>query len=511
MKKARFERTQESRERARRKLQSIQPKPETLERVSPEELKAIKEKDHPSVRRMGWFAGKTDYEAFGTGGYADPAGEYDMWAQAYRMLGGFIDCDHSWDGDNHHSGSGDQDQEEENEGGCSRWMMWAAYVNPNYQGNGYYEYFGDDNPPGVLDCHSPDTEWELLGVYRQEFYQFIEQISKHLWAIDEYEYVVALAGLAYMTGDECFQVGQDNSGNSIYASIAPKSYGNFEMALYTDDKCLCPDESTGKTYDSYGLTSDIDLGSNDGDDDNSYGDAVYWWQDAQEYTLTNLNEVYDTFKYCTTCIDYPTYQDGYFIGDYGTDDDDLINQCWKFHSHDSFTCDADCIALGHAQGSILSINYQGVTFGHTPSGFYSAYKDGDGDVQKAKGVESKWTRLAANAFLTLSFLVFVATFLAFAVARRSRQRERRSGKSRRLLDGERRSKSASRRKSSRREGDEADGVFRDKSSDRKKSSSSRSKSRSRSEGKSYKPPAEERKRRSSKSKSGSSRRHVDDF
>ena len=32
-----------------------------------------------------------------------------------------------------------------------------------------------------------------MGVYRQEFYQFIEQISKHLWAIDDYEYAVALA------------------------------------------------------------------------------------------------------------------------------------------------------------------------------------------------------------------------------------------------------------------------------------------------------------------------------
>jgi hypothetical protein len=32
-----------------------------------------------------------------------------------------------------------------------------------------------------LDCHAPDSSWVLLGVYRQEFYQFIEQISKHLW------------------------------------------------------------------------------------------------------------------------------------------------------------------------------------------------------------------------------------------------------------------------------------------------------------------------------------------
>jgi hypothetical protein len=68
----------------------------------------------------------------------------------------------------------------------------VQYVNPNYQGYEYKEYFGD-SPYSKLDCHASDTEWKLLGVYRQEFYQYIEQISKHLWAIDDYEYVVALA------------------------------------------------------------------------------------------------------------------------------------------------------------------------------------------------------------------------------------------------------------------------------------------------------------------------------
>ena len=59
-------------------------------------------------------------------------------------------------------------------------MMWAAYIDPNYAGGGYDEYFGD-NAEGTLDCHSPDTDWKLIGVYRQEFYQYVEQISKHLW------------------------------------------------------------------------------------------------------------------------------------------------------------------------------------------------------------------------------------------------------------------------------------------------------------------------------------------
>lgn len=55
------------------------------------------------------------------------------------------------------------------------------------------------------------------------------------------------------------------------------------------------------------------------------------------------------------CIN--SYQDGYFNGDYGTDEDDLINQCWKFYSHDTDHCTHECISLGHAQGTITQIKY----------------------------------------------------------------------------------------------------------------------------------------------------------
>lgn len=164
------------------------------------------------------------------------------------------------------------------------------------------------------------------------------------------------------------------------------------------------------------------LGSNDngyGDDD--VGSTLYgYWQSAQEYTLTLLNEVYDEYKYCTLCMDYPTYQDGYYIGDYGTDDDDLINQCWKFHSHDSYTCESECIALGDAQGSILSIDFNGVTYGQdwdgasevTSSNYKSDYAEGES--------ESKMDHFKANAWLTFNGVLFIATFLAFSVARSSR-------------------------------------------------------------------------------------------
>jgi hypothetical protein len=366
-------------------------------------------------------------------------------------------------------------------------------VNPNYQGGEYDEYYGDD-PQGVLDCHNPDTEWVLLGVYRQEFYQFIEQISKHLWAIDEYEYVVALAGLSYMTDEDCRQIGYDSSGNTLYAGVMPTAYGKFQMALYKDEYCITPDTSSGMTYDDFGMQSNIDLGSKDGaDDDNAYSWAYDWWYDTQEYTLTQLNDVYEEFKYCTSCVDYPTYQDGYFIGDDGTDDEDLINQCWKFYSHDSFTCEAECISLAHAQGSILQVKYGDITFGKTISGFYSGTVSSGSSGYSSVPQESAIQKLLANVALTASFLLFVATFLAFAVARRSRYRE--SSRSRRLLDDDDEGRSRKSRKSHK----TGDGVFRTSRSKSEGRKSSRSKGRSssnkslsskRASGSEYRPPRE---------------------
>lgn len=397
------------------------------------------------------------------------------------------------------------------------------YVDENYSGNEYSEYYGDD-AVGVLDCHDPDTSWVLLGIYRQDFYQFIEQISKHVWAVDEYDYVVALAGLKYMTKYDCWSTGDtDNNGNTIYAGVAPQPNGEFQMALYTDGGyCLNPNTNLGKNFDSYGFTSSIQMNNdkdknNDGDDannnDDAYGELSGYWSDAQEYTFTKLNEVYNPFRYCTSCVDYPTYQDGYFIGDDGTDDDDLINQCWKFYSHDTFVCDADCVAKAHAQGSILSINYNGQVFGSTPSSFYNNVYSAGSRSPKTHS-ETKMTRLMANVFVAFSFIVFVATFLAFAVARRSRQREKRSSRSRRLLDEDGKSRSSRRRKTP-----DGDGLFRSRSksesrrsSSRKSSSKSRSKSRSSrpvsSKDESYQPPRESSRRSSSRS---GSRRPLDDF
>mmetsp|Transcript_33226 Transcript_33226/g.38699 ORF Transcript_33226/g.38699 Transcript_33226/m.38699 type:complete len:595 (-) Transcript_33226:278-2062(-) len=485
--KLRAERIKERRANAKQILMEHQPEPGELQRMTPEDIKVVygnamksdpllEDENNKWMRNLG-----DNYEL------ADVGAEYDSWAQGYRMLGGFIDCDNHKDGGG--SGSGDG-----GDGACSRWMMWAAYVNPNYAGGGRNEYFGnkyydaygyETSSGSKLDCHSSNTEWELLGVYRQEFYQFIEQISKHLWAIDDYEYVVALAGLAYMTDDDCYYVGSNEYGNGVYAGVQPVYGGSFQMGLYSDAQCIVLDGDTAMTFDDFGLTSDLDLGSKD--DGSLSDDALYqlyqYWTSAQENTLELLNEVYSEYKYCTLCMDYPTYQDGYFIGDYGTDDDDLINQCWKFHSHDSFVCDASCMALGHYQGTITQIDYLGTTFGESWDGSSSSGADTTFDhVEKgytSSSAESKFEKFKANAFLTFSGIMFIATFLAFSVARGSRDPIDSSDKKRSLLSKEERraAKSVSSRRSSKSAKSKSSS---NKSSTGKSRSSSRSKSASKS-------------------------------
>lgn len=371
--------------------------------------------------------------------------EFDWWSQGYRLLGAFIDCDqlvYQY---------------------CSRWMMWAAYVNPNYEGGGFSEYYpnaqsGEEVDYSeyneILDCHQGDTQWELLGVYRMELYQFIEQLSKHVWHIDSWEYQVVIGSLEYMTDQDCSYLGKDKYGNPLYGGVLPMENGYFSMGVFQDDICIL--EADGYNFDDFDRSDEsnstneqneeIENDENDehdehdendddddpgDDDDDDPGEERNLMQkkkfkinfnesrkrkrktEEQEdftYELTYLNEILDNFKTCRLCLDYPTYQDGYFQGSNGTDDSVIINQCWKFHSHNSYTCSADCILLGHLQGTITNLKYADISFGKPSEDIESEANTnsilnsfGVGSHQKAGSFE--------NYFLLTSFAISFITFL----------------------------------------------------------------------------------------------------
>jgi hypothetical protein len=343
----------------------------------------------------------------------------------------------------------------------------------------------------VLSVHRADLQAFMVswdggeeGMIKENFFSLLSSTQHaytHTRAVNEYEYIVALAGLKYMTKNQCTAVGYDESGNRLYSEVQPLEGGRFQMGLYSDAQCITLNTQTKYTYDDFAAVSELYLGSKDKTTDDSFHTQAYqYWQATQEYTLTNLNTVYNDYRFCTSCVDYPTYQDGYLIGDDGMDDDDLINQCWKFYSHNSYNCDGECISMGSEQGSISWVSYNGKQFGTLIEGQYEKSHDKttlEGSIVSSFSGAHRIERLKANLFLTFAGIVFVATFLAFAVARGSSKKKRTPrSRSRRLLDADyaedkgrrslSRSQSRSRRLAS--------------SGDAKSVRSSRSKSKSRS-------------------------------
>jgi len=96
----------------------------TVHRLTQEEMQSVQ-------RKTSWFGNSGAYAYNAALTYvADPTQDYDKWAQAYRMLGAFIDCDHD-------KSEGSQDGGGNGGGGngaCSRWMMWAAVRSFNLYG-----------------------------------------------------------------------------------------------------------------------------------------------------------------------------------------------------------------------------------------------------------------------------------------------------------------------------------------------------------------------------------------
>jgi hypothetical protein len=123
------------RERAREIIANHRPEPEQLYRMSSEEIRrvygnAVREDPELEGKNHRWLRGlgNTNYYGSHVPNFMAPVDQYyDPWAQAYRMLGGYIDCDHAKE--NNGKGSHDQDRngnKNKDNNSCSRWMMWAA-------------------------------------------------------------------------------------------------------------------------------------------------------------------------------------------------------------------------------------------------------------------------------------------------------------------------------------------------------------------------------------------------
>ena len=135
--------------------------------------------------------------------FVDGLSEYDEYQQAWRLLGFMVDCSvldgDEWEDDgrrNRKLNSGNN--EDVTEDGCARYVLWAAYVDLNYEGGGIgeYQYWNrtshkwdksacqnteeGDSRCAKMDCHKEDTGFAMLGFFKHRSYDdWMEQLFKH--------------------------------------------------------------------------------------------------------------------------------------------------------------------------------------------------------------------------------------------------------------------------------------------------------------------------------------------
>jgi hypothetical protein len=302
---------------------------------------------------------------------------YTGYQQAWRMLGFFVDC--SYSSSNNNNGGGDN---KNGNSGCTRYLLWAAYVDPGYEGGGIDEYAFFDPEEGIydttytcdtreghrcvkMDCHDPDTTtWKLMGLFKNKYYgsEWMEQLFKHegvcVWGENGYKFMKEY----YNSWPEgCSQTKlYTDAGDSLYIELEPSLGGMMNLALYTDS--YCREKYQDPTYDeklSYAISN---------------GKYV------PDYNLETWNTNMNTFKYCQPCVAYTLNAGGdnknrrLEDGD-GEDDENHqcddeagytnVNQCMKFRSKTTLlTASIQDLVLAHQQGGIAEIEILGNVYGY---------------------------------------------------------------------------------------------------------------------------------------------------
>eukprot|EP00934_Nitzschia_sp_Nitz4_P008795 Nitzschia sp. Nitz4//scaffold28_size193895//122490//123920//NITZ4_001669-RA/size193895-augustus-gene-0.296-mRNA-1//1//CDS//3329545994//8785//frame0 len=303
---------------------------------------------------------------------------YDDYAQAWRLLGFYIDCGHCED-DSYSSESlciaNGQDTT------CQRYLLWAAYVDPDYSGNGAGEYMYYDRTKkrwntGAckesgsercvrMDCHEPTSHYKLLGTFKEPDYSnFLDQLFQYqgdcVWTDDEYKHMQSTLATWPQACTE--------AANGIYYDVKPEVGGGMGVGLYSDAKCV-------ETYDGEVTVEEVmTMVANDGSSDVSNVDeGIEAW-----------NSAFDAFKLCQPCmttnllslthesVEMNADGDRYQHLD-NADGDDVftcqegssgVNQCAIFSSNTNMlTASYHDIILAEEQGTVGSISLAGINFG----------------------------------------------------------------------------------------------------------------------------------------------------
>lgn len=322
--------------------------------------------------------------------FAYGEGDYDEYQQAWRLLGFIVDCNPMVDDDVYDQGGSGDDVTGE---GCARYVLWAAYVDLEYEGGGIgeYQFFNvtknqwdesackasGNSRCAKMDCHLESTHFSLLGFFKHKSYDdWMEQLFKHegicVWNDEEYAFMKD-AREAWPGG--CIDsYTTDSEGNEIYYDIKPVQGGDIEIGLYTDTRCITEYQPTSANDP---VTVENILGNFFADGGSGSGDDYYYdfSSDTLEQSMQRWNNAFGKFRVCQPCVAYDLQNtDGSRYNDDGGgggeandmfdcyDDADYtnVNQCMKFMAKTSMnTATFRDMTLGKYQGTLTAAQLNG--------------------------------------------------------------------------------------------------------------------------------------------------------
>uniref|UniRef100_A0A7S3P8Z8 Uncharacterized protein n=1 Tax=Amphora coffeiformis TaxID=265554 RepID=A0A7S3P8Z8_9STRA len=217
-------------------------------------------------------------------------------AQAWRMLGLYMDCEDQEDGTTV----------------CERFLLWAAYVDEDYAGLGQGEYMYYDSETErwndsacelvgsdrcvKMDCHLPNTHFKLLGYYKQYgVNEFFEQLFAHqgscTWSQNQYYF---MENNRQTWPEECTQSAvKDENGAYVYYDIVPLSGGRMTIGLYSDAQCSV-------TYTGSLTIEEAIQAKEEGNDDGNTGQ--YRKDFGSDDWFDRWNGALDQYKTCQPCL-----------------------------------------------------------------------------------------------------------------------------------------------------------------------------------------------------------------
>lgn len=347
-------------------------------------------------------------------------GDYDEYQQAWRLMGFIIDCYPMNDDDYYqNSGSGDKGTED----ACARYVLWAAYVDMEYEGGGIGEYkFYNSTQKSwdtsaceasgssrceKMDCHLEDTHFSLLGFFKHKSYDdWMEQLFKHegicVWNQEEYAFMKN-ARKAWPQG--CIDsYTMTDSGEEIYYDIQPVQGGDIQIGLYTDTQCIKEYQSTGSNdpISVENILGNFFANNGGGSGSGDYGNYDFS-SDTLDESMARWDSAFGKFRICQPCVAYDLENtDGtkFYDDDNGNagdmfdcyDDADYtnVNQCMKFMAKTTMnTATFRDMSLGRYQGTLTATQMNG----------YSG--------------AAKWRRESLSNLLTYLFLFLATSFFVY--------------------------------------------------------------------------------------------------